>query len=528
MCNPSCVVDVLGALLDRLFSFVAANWLVLAIAAGIVIAIRMRRGSKTLRALLRALPRSIWIPAAVSLALSLILFARSGARLPSIEDDYAHLLVADTLRHGRLANPVHPMWEHFETMLVIQKPHYASEYPPGLGIVLALFPLPIAGMWLATALAVAAVTWAAGALLPPKWAALAGVLVAIHPTVTRASQIYTSSAVPLLGGALVAGALWRMRSRPSQMLGAIAAIGVVILANTRQFEGLVLVVALAVTNLRAFRRAWTAGAVVLILGALGTGMYNRAVTGSAFELPHALYDRAFNPWPNFAWEKPRPVPQYRNEEMRFRYASWYAGLYRRYSFASSVDSKVAAMLRFVAPQTLDGLRYLFAIPLVLIGRRKRMRSVIAALLLFLFAPLSIVWILQVHYVAPAGVLAAVLFVSLLREAAVVRWHALTLALIAVSVIASGVAVADYANKPARELERRTIEQQLAREPGQHLVLVPPPVFGCVYNSAAIDSQRVIWARQFGGDRDAALLRYYSRRRVWLVGQRGERLLITRY
>jgi hypothetical protein len=519
------VLDLLGMLLDRAETVVREDWGCIIVAILVAAAVRRNRGRLTLRAMLRALPHTVWLPAAVSLAISIIVFARAGVPLAPVEDEYSHLLVADTLRHGRVANPPHPMHEHFETMLVLQEPHYASQFPPGNGAALALFPLPIAGMWLVTALAVAAIAWAAGAVLPPGWSVLTGLLAALHPTVIDSAQLYNSSAVPLLGGALCAGALWRMRAAPSQKLGAIAALGAITLANSRPYEGLVLVVALAVTNLRAFRGKWTAGAIVLALGAIELAAFNHAVTGSVFLHPHALYDRTYKPVRTFAWDKPHAVTL-PNEEMRVRYATVYGGQDRRYTFRRSLDEKSYRMTRFIAPELPGGLELLFAVPLVLIGRRRRTRPLLAALLLFLFAPLSLIWVIVPHYVAPAGVIVAVVFVSLMREAAAVRRHALVVALVAIAVFAGVLTAATYQHPRSTEVQRLAIERQLAQVPGGHLILVPPNINDCVYNSADIDGQRVVWARQLGGAKDAELLRYYSRRRVWLLGKRDGRLFVT--
>src|SRR6266487_3235220 len=56
---------------------------------------------------------------------------------PRVQDEFSHLLVSDTFAHGRLANPTHPMWVHFESMHTMMRPVYASAFPSAPGIAMA-------------------------------------------------------------------------------------------------------------------------------------------------------------------------------------------------------------------------------------------------------------------------------------------------------------------------------------------------------------------------------------------------------
>ena len=533
------IVDLLGGLLDRVTTFATAHWVFLVLVA---LAFVFRR-PLTLHPLSawrgegpegREGPRSADLLACAvvvltSLSLSIGAALLHGTPLPRYHDDFAYLLDGDTFAHGRLSNPTHPLWPHFETMHVLQLPRYISKYPVGPGGVFAIGSVllghPLRAVWIVGAAACAAIWWALRAWTTPPWALLGGLATAVHPTMLEWTESYHGGALAALGGALLVGAAGRDKT-----LRATHAIGIVLLAISRPYEGLIFCIAIGIVLIR---RVAPAGVAIILAGLAFIAFNNRAITGSVFTLPYSVYERQYDPTPNFIWGKARPMPQYRNAEMAFIYRVFYFGQYKRvHAPGGLIDEmlkKVAVIERAVFGEPAAAiLANAWPIFVVLLLGAAALGEAIGGrlaliLLLFAFAPFSIIWWLQLHYLAPATAVAVCLMMLVVRRVFTrVPWVAVALLVLffanaAVTWI-SWIRTADGGFEP----QRQQIVRSITAHGGRHLVIVAPDVFDAVYNGADLNGAPVVWARDLGAEANARLRTYYGDRQVWLLERSGVR------
>jgi hypothetical protein len=358
---------------------------------------------------------------AIALSLRLLLTPLFPLPKPAVTDEFSYLLAADTFSHGRLTNPTHPMWIHFETFHELFHPTYASMYPPGQGLVLALgqiFHAPWSALWIGMAVLCGLITWALWAWLEPPWAIAGGLLAALQLTDSYWTETYFGGTVAAIGGALVVGALARLLRRASAGPALAFGLGLAILANTRPYEGLVLgassAVFLLVHLILSIRRGrqnfsqlvHSIGlplAAVLLPTFIWMGYYNYRVTGDPLQMPYSLVDKQYGSWSPFLWSNhPRPEPKFDHEIFR-------ALLLEVENPVNQFDRQHFLLQHLT--NLIDFYRFFLGLPLLLcilislprLARIRRLRVPLLLLLLF-YLGLSVEANLYPHYFAPATVL----------------------------------------------------------------------------------------------------------------------------
>jgi len=549
-----------------LLEYPGGLWALAAVALAFVLSatVAPRWFEKTLRAISRPLARfatrktiAVWILFFSVIGVRLAVLPLLRVPVPGIHDEYSYLLLGDTLAHGRLTNPTHPMWMSFESFHINWFPTYCSKYPPGQGAVLALGELlghPWIGVVLSVGAMCAAILWMLQAWLRARWALLGGVLVALKFGIASYwMNSYWGGAVAAAGGALVLGAMPRIirsaKTRDALLLG----LGLAILANSRPYEGLLFSIPVAVwllwwlggktkpsrlANPQIAATARRQTRTVLVLAPLSAvllwtiafmGYYNRRLTGNALLFPHVLNSRAYRTMGLFLWEHSKPPLPYHNQQFEDFYNGWeredyhntWADIWR--VTEEKLTRSATTYFWWGALLLLPGLPFVFC--------ERKLRVPLFALLLVSAGFFASIWSFP-HYAAPVTCVIFLLLVQAIRHMRTMRLAGrpvgLALSCAAVFLLAGevGLRASNHCCDPLEwtcqgDPSRAVIQEKLSHTPGKHLILVRYEEDHnihdeWVYNGAEIDSARVLWARELDAEQNAKLLAYFKDRHVWLV------------
>ena len=523
------------------------------------------RAERGLVALARRRALSVILVGIAALSLRAALLPIEPIPEPIIHDEFGYLLAADTYAHGRLTNPTHPMWEHFESFSIIQRPTYQCFAQPAQGMLLAIGRVilrhPFWGVWLSMGLMCAAITWMLQGWVPEEWALLGGMLAVFRfATFSYWANSYWGGAAGAMGGALVLGAWPRIRSSQRPRDAVLMAAGLAILANSRPYEGVVFSLPIAVAVfVWMFGRQAPAWRVlvrsvivplcaVLIVAGIGMSYYFFRVTGNPFRMPYQVERETYAVSPYLLWQHPRPVPTYRHLEFERMYAEDDV---RNFQLAHSRMGLVLfATLKtmriwsfFIGPAlSLPFLMMAFVLPFGFTWRQIHTdtRFLIVVVVIF-FAGLLAESYFEPHYAAP--ITCVVLALTLMAMRRLQTWApngrhtgaALNRVVVVVWLLSFAIrAVAagrgwelPRSEAPAwhqvgpKSFGRSALVAKLKALPGKQLVIVRytknHEVFDeWVYNDPDIDSSKVVWAREMDAGENAKLVDYFKDRQIWLL------------
>jgi hypothetical protein len=475
---------------------------------------------------------------------------------PGAHDEFAYLLAGDTFASGRLTNATHPLWVHFESFHIIQKPTYNSMYPIASSVMMALgqviFGHPWWGVWLSAGIFCAALCWMLQGWLPAQWALLGGLIAVVRVGLfSYWMNSYMGGAMAGIGGVLVLGALPRIMRRPRAAPAIVMGIGMIILANSRPNEGffvslgaLVVLLIWVIRNRPPWRRLLTRVALplgsVLLLLCIGMGFYFWRVTGSPLRMPYQVNRSTYATAPVFFLQTPAVEPHYNHAVMRDFYINWEQALYEK------TQSPLGVLVRTTGKFVTLWLFYfgpVLSLPLLMfyrVLRDRRLRPLMIAGGIGLVGFVLPAWF-NAHYAAPLTGLFYVVMLQGLRHLRWCRWRGkqsglllsravplVCLLLVPVRIFAGPLHLSlnpnwrlTWSSAAAGNYDRAELLQRLKALPGRHLVIVryqPDHDFHSewVYNEADIDAARVVWAREMDPQHNRELTSFFKDRTIWLL------------
>lgn len=481
---------------------------------------------------------------------------------PAIHDEFSYLLMADTFAHGRLANPTPLFWQHFESFHINMIPDYVSKFYPAQGIFLAIgqvfFGRPFWGVVLSCALMCAAICWMLQAWISPVWALLGGMLAVVRFAMfSYWANSYWGGAVAALGGALVLGALPRIRRSLLTRNAIWFAVGAALMVNSRPYEALFLLLPVTVALViwiassdaprigATFHRIILPAGIVVVATIAGMMVYFWRTTGNPLRPPYLVNEKTYYIAPPFPWLSVKETPQYSSTALRNFFINSQLEEYKlaRFHPVLTLFSRIFTV----------GLFYwgpLLAMPLLALaiaapyGTRLGDLSKDIRFQLTVFATVCVGMALPAYFAAHyAAELTCVIIALVLYSTRYLRsWNpggrpigtalgrSLFVAcgvLVFVRIFASSLGIPltpprfkTWASQSYSLPERARIVRQLNATPAEHLVFASdgsdPNRFDWVYNGADIESEKIIWARDLGPRENQKLIDHFRGRQVWLV------------
>jgi hypothetical protein len=522
---------------DNWLGFGEADFAVL-IAAAVLLSLACHlRFSAAIPEFTKRIGMGVFALALCTVLLRLALLPRYPVPVPSGADDFGYWLLADTLRHFRLANPPHAFPEFFEQIFVLQRPTYSSMFNLGQGIVLAvgwlIFGHPWAGVLLSGAALSAGSYWALLGWTTPGWALTGGVLALMQfGPLSYWTNSYWGGSVSACAGCLVFGSLPRWHARPSRVYALVLGLGLALQLITRPFEFLLLLVAVALAlpwlN-HPTRLVLIATPVIAVAGCLVL-LQNKVVTGSWTVTPYLCYREQYGVPATFTFQRNAVPHRTLNQEQQLDYEAESA------IHGDTPESLGAYVRRFLF--RFRFYRFFLLPPLylavfVFLLRIRTYRQFSVALSVFVFAAGSNFYpYYYPHYSAAIAPLFLVMSAEGLRRLDTWRPAAGTSLFLLccaqflfwyVVRLSSHQALAafeswDFINwgDPQGRIQ---IAHALDRTPGKLLVFVhyaPGHAFAeWIHNAADINSSRIIWAHDLGDTENRRLRQHYPDRTALL-------------
>ena len=495
----------------------------------------------------RAAEQTRWCMLALAVApvaLRLILLPKHPEPTPQVYDEFAHLLVADTLRHFRLANPMHPMHQFFETFFTLQDPAYSSIYPIGQGSVMAIgraiFGTPWAGVLMGIGALSALCYWMLRAWTTPLWSLIGGVLAVIEfGPLSQWTNSYWGGSAAACAGCLAFGALPRLKSAPRTRDAILLGAGLGLHLLTRPYESIVLLLSVSLFYApwkKVPLKAATIAAFAVVPAIVLVLAQNKSVTGHWLMLPYQLSQQQYGVPTSMTFQTAPAPHRQLTPQQALEYRSQMSYRDRNGESLQSYLLRLEYRVRYYRFFFLPAL-YL-TLPFFFIALREYRFVWVALTLLLFILGANFYPFFYPHYIAALTCLFVLVSVTGLRQLCRLRlstgreaaWMVLALCgahfLLWYGVNLFDVqALLPYETwdqvTPAGQDRRTEVIDALKDEPGEQLVFVrysPRHVFQqeWVYNAADIDAARIVWARDLGPEQDEQLLHYYPDRKAWLL------------